>query len=418
MAFSVGTSENAYAYGRQNAFYAGAGTSFFGTGGQETGRRNTAAQKAASYLNARSAQTISHTNDNKELLAALHTRQNDGANLTGEQKRKANFAYTGTLANKQGGFLDTRTQAAEAEQEQNPVKKYNHKDISGQIQRAKTSLAAGQVLIKAKRAVLEIKRKLAAQKGDVEELGAALNHARRMERVAKKKKHHLEIEELVEHKQKGGLSDGGEFDEMRAETYGAVEDKLDEAQESIDRVQEEAVEAFEKMYPNTGMEDFSLEPLPEYVEDMAGEATEALPDEAVTTDAALLEEAYDDEMLAALDELLEEMGGEQQEMLEELEEQLGLLETVDPNMSKEELKELKTKHRQSERKDIVKADMEYLKALIEYYQKKEARMDMPVSADLRATGSYMAAMQGQSMGAAISMPGGEGIVETGINVVV
>ncbi len=49
-------------------------------------------------------------------------------------------------------------------------------------------------------------------------------------------------------------------------------------------------------------------------------------------------------------------------------EDIELLEAVDPHMSPEELKQLKMKHRQSEEKDMTKADMEYMKSMFELYQ--------------------------------------------------
>ncbi|MBR4758606.1 MAG: hypothetical protein IK078_00460, partial [Lachnospiraceae bacterium] len=86
--------------------------------------------------------------------------------------------------------------AAEEEETKQPVR-YNYKDVSSRIQRAKTSTSAGQAVLSAKRKVLEIKRRIMSGKGDPEELQSVLTHAKRMEMVARKKKHHLELEEMV-----------------------------------------------------------------------------------------------------------------------------------------------------------------------------------------------------------------------------
>jgi len=58
-----------------------------------------------------------------------------------------------------------------------------------------------------------------------------------------------------------------------------------------------------------------------------------------------------------------------EEELKELEEAMEMLETmevVNPHMSKEDLEELKRKHRASEDKAIMKANMEYLKDMIKH----------------------------------------------------
>ncbi len=47
-------------------------------------------------------------------------------------------------------------------------------------------------------------------------------------------------------------------------------------------------------------------------------------------------------------------------------EMLESMEIVDPHMSKEDLEDLKRKHRASEDKAIMKANMDYLKDMIKY----------------------------------------------------
>ena len=70
------------------------------------------------------------------------------------------------------------------------------------------------------------------------------------------------------------------------------------------------------------------------------------------------------DMLSELGKILAEFGEEELKELEEAMEMLEDMEIVDPHMSKEDLEELKRKHRATEQKAMVKADMDYLKGMI------------------------------------------------------
>ncbi|MCR5054299.1 MAG: DUF4175 domain-containing protein [Lachnospiraceae bacterium] len=263
---------------------------------------------------------------------------------------KGRTVYSSTSESKVNGYLDLgRTSQTKKKEEEKTLKHfhYNFKEISSLIQRAKTSVNAGQAVIKAKRKVMELKRELASNKGDSEEIQLAINHAKSMERAAKKKKRHLEAEELIEASQEKKSSEekieeskeagGSGFD--RTDMIALAEDKIDEAEEKID--------------------DMEAEKLAEYM-------TEINTDES---------QEMTEDMIAAMDEMMEEYSNEARQMLDDTMEMLSELETADPNMSEEEFQKLKTKHRQSERKDIVKADMEYLKGMFQQYEKK--MHDMP-----------------------------------------
>ena len=74
--------------------------------------------------------------------------------------------------------------------------KYQFKNISSKILRSKTSQAAKQAAGQARREVLRLKRQKQSGNYDDEEIEAAINHAKAMERVAKKKAKHLEEEDM------------------------------------------------------------------------------------------------------------------------------------------------------------------------------------------------------------------------------
>jgi hypothetical protein len=81
----------------------------------------------------------------------------------------------------------------------------------------------------------------------------------------------------------------------------------------------------------------------------------------------------------------EEMMAEMERAMEDMMEELDLTELAetltapDPNMTEDDLKMLKIKHRNKEMKDIVKADADYMKAI---FDKHEADMNKGASSGL------------------------------------
>ena len=228
-------------------------------------------------------------------------------------------------------FLKLSDSSEEDGEKEKPVQ-YNDKEVAAKIQSAKTSVGAGQAVLSAKRKVLELKRKIAAKSGDPEELQLALTHAKRMEIVAKKKKTHLELEEMVEVTQKR--------DERTEEAGGAMS--------GLSSAMASALE-----------EDISGK------EDEIFGAREALMREAAQENSDVLQ-GTEGKDLDDMNALIAEFGEEALRELEEMSELLPELEVADPHMSREELEAFKRKHRQAEQKEIVKADMDYLKGMIRH----------------------------------------------------
>ncbi len=202
---------------------------------------------------------------------------------------------------------------------------YNYKEVATKIQQAKTSVSAGRAVLSAGRKVLEIKRKISVHEGDAKELQLALTHAKRMEMVARKKKHHLELEEMAAHIRKSD-----ENSKNREETASDIKNALISAAEEEVSVREDAV--FDER--------------------------KELLDEAVAENG--------DQMADEMNEIIAEFGEEELKALEETMEIFENMEILDPHMSREDLEELKRKHRASENKAMVKADMDYLKDMISY----------------------------------------------------
>ncbi len=177
---------------------------------------------------------------------------------------------------------------------------YSFKRISAQILASKTPGVARRVVIRARHEVVSLLRKKASGQYDQEELRHAILHAERMVRVAKKRTRHLEEEQDA--KKKGGICEA------------EIEEKTEEKASEEERL----------------------------LEDLGGE-----------------EIISQEEMKQLIQEL--------QDAMEELENEMPELEELAPvaveEMDPEDLELLKKKHRAQELRDIMEADMKYLKAM-------------------------------------------------------
>lgn len=204
--------------------------------------------------------------------------------------------------------------------------KYSFKNISGKLIRSKTSVAARQVAGEAKREVLRLKQQKQSGKYDNEEIEAAINHAKAMERVAKKKVRHLEEEEL-------------------AKACGACLDRLEEYQKDLEDEWEEQ-DVSESENNVTAFKAGIEEPVSE---NLTGEMM--------------------DELTESMTDMLSEMG---------LDELLDIFSSVKQDMDPTDLKLMKIKHRTKELKEIAKADAEYLKAIFEHLEKQKSGPSAPL----------------------------------------
>lgn len=237
--------------------------------------------------------------------------------------------------------------------------KYQFKNLSTKILRSKTSLAAKQVAGQARREVLRLKSKKQSGDYDSEEIQAAIDHAKAMERVARKKARHLEEEEMA--KCTGGPCAGSKID---------AEEEKDLPQNAIDK--NETVR-----------------------ENSESEISYEIPDEQVMTDPdlAMLQmyancgTALDslNEVLSSLNEFSDEILDQFSESMKDLFSEMGMDELSDSMMSVQkdmdpaDLKMMKIRHRNKEMKDIVKADAEYLKAVFDRLEKMKSSGVVPMN---------------------------------------
>ncbi len=219
--------------------------------------------------------------------------------------------------------------------------KYHFKSISSRILRSKTSQAAKQAAGQARREILRLKRQKQSGNYDSDEIDAAINHAKAMERVAKKKAKHLEEEELA--KAAGGIWQG--------EKVCADEEPREVRDPETDKDVEDAEKTAEDGYDTASYEDAYGYP---------------------TLDEFLLQTG---DLMAAMSDFTSETMQELSDSMRNMMEEMGMDElsdtmlSVKKDMDPADLKMMKIRHRNKEMKEIAKADAEYLKAVFNRLEK-------------------------------------------------
>ncbi|MBR5420649.1 MAG: hypothetical protein IK115_05830 [Lachnospiraceae bacterium] len=312
-----GYSQNTYAY-KSRGSAAAAYPAFYSAG---------AGAAAASDATARLAERIEQ--EQKQLAE----KRRELLRNVNKSSRNKDGTWTAESANRPLWELTSQKTESEKEKAQKPVR-YNYMELSMKIARAKNSISAGNAVLSAKRSVMQLKGKISAKEGDPDELQLALSHARRMELVARKKKHHLEQEELAK------------ITQERDERMEKVEDLRSAAGNAVLMKGEERL---------TSAEDAVFKEREELYDEYSEEIRESGSD-------------MQEELLGELNEMLSELGEEELKELEEALELMEEMEFLDPHMSEEELDKVKQKHRASENKALLKADMDYLKGMIKQLQ--------------------------------------------------
>ncbi len=258
---------------------------------------------------------------------------------------------------------------------------YSFKKISSQIIRSKNSVSARSAVQAAKREVMRLKRLRNTGEYDDEELQLAIDHAKSMEQVARKKAVHLEQEEMVERHQKGFGAALEEIEDKKAEDETENPEELEEL---------ENIESNEDLVAAENVDEYYVDPqyIPEM--DLQYELQQAIEEQEMALETLIEENQYElDEMMASIadnneqiadassqsmTDMMDQMNQAMSEMMEDLDltELSETLYAPDPNMSEDDLKMLKIKHRAKEMKEIAEADKEYLKGLMEHEKSKAA----------------------------------------------
>ena len=188
---------------------------------------------------------------------------------------------------------------------------YNFKAMSAQIMQAKTSGNASRVASKARREIAMLQRNMKNGEYDEDEIKNAIAHAKSLERVARKRVKHLRQEEALKDNQNPYLSEMEDaVEELSAEEMDA-EEMLKLSEEELKRLMRELQEAMKE--------------------------AEAEADSEVS----------------------------------DLDSEDNLTEIVQEDMDTMDLEQLKKKHRSDELREIMEADMKYLKALFNKLAKEK-----------------------------------------------
>lgn len=202
---------------------------------------------------------------------------------------------------------------------------YNFKDISARILQTKTSNSASQVLSSAQARVAALKRKQQSGEYDDQELRHAIIHAEAIARVAKKRMKHLREEE-------------------NAKRGGPCEAELEDKREN---------EEIEQLIAGGNPEDTHRDGRDEL--------------QKLKREYQKLEREYQQlmrESQRALEDSLRET-----EDMEELSEEIASASSDD--MDPADLELMKKKHRAKEMREIMEADMKYLRALFDQLAKEK-----------------------------------------------
>lgn len=231
--------------------------------------------------------------------------------------------------------------------------KYQFKNISSKILRSKTSQAAKQAAGQARREVMRLKLQKQSGNYDDDEIEAAINHAKAMERVAKKKAKHLEEEELA--KAAGGIWQGEKVCTDEEERTSDTDQNTDpEAKEELPCEASDAQSDMDlEKYDYPQLDEFLLQ-------------TSELMVEISDFTSEMMQELSD-----SMRDMMDEMGMDEMGMDELSDTMLSVKKDIDPA----DIKMMKIKHRNKEMKEIVKADAEYLKAVFDRLEKMK---DNPV----------------------------------------
>ena len=277
---------------------------------------------------------------------------------------------------------------------------YNFKKISSQIVRSKNSVSARKAVQAAKREVMRLKRLKGNGEYDDEEIQLAIDHAKSMEKLAKKKVAHLEQEEMVERAHKGAGAALEEIEERKEDTEEtskeeSAEENYADDSSSMDIDDEYDATDYAAIYESMQQEIEAAQYEAQLqMEEMSAEIAE---------NSQQIAEASSDSMSQMIDEFSEEMS----EMLEALDltDLAQSMYAPDPNMSEDDLKMLKIKHRGKEMKEIAEADKEYLKGIMEHEKNKQSSgASMPTGAS-SAPSSIFGSSKAPQITPIISMPG-------------
>lgn len=231
---------------------------------------------------------------------------------------------------------------------------YNFKEVSAFIMKSKTSGSARRAVAMAQRKVIMLRKKRKKEDYNEQELESAIAHAEAIERAAKKHLKNLQKEERTKRRMQS--------EDFEEDIFSEDSDKSD------DEMMQKAVQGggeYETLADGMQnmVQDAMAHGMPDSLEEQIAFGTEQL--ERLTE---LVQQGVQETMEELLSDTVEEVlvtGSGRFEMTEES------LEVVPIKPEPEEFTSKKKKHRSDVMRDIVEADMKYLRAFFERLQKEK-----------------------------------------------
>lgn len=229
--------------------------------------------------------------------------------------------------------------------------KYAYKAKSAKIREAKSSAAVSELCARLSAEIKDLIEKLKSGEYDQTEILRALMHAERLEAAALKKLQDLRTEEAAERamkSKKGQQQEGEGKAEGKAEGQNAVEKSAGE---------------------KSGEGELLTKLLPKDTDRLLGESGKPVFERELTL-TSFLKAGGAKSLDASLQKALEGIQKETEEMMREMgggvslsQDDRDLMRALSGEMTPEDLKEMKARHRCAEEKILAYADAEYLKAL-------------------------------------------------------
>ncbi len=295
-----------------------------------------------------------------------------------------------TCYDKDGNVTGTMSISRSKKQDKAKTKKlnYNFKEVSSFLMKAKNSGSARRAVAMAQRKVIMLRKKLKKGEYNDQEVESALEHAKAIERAAKKHLKNLQKEERTKRRMQSEELEEEFFSEDREKSYGDIlQEAMQDSRENgslADGVQNMVQDAMAHGMPDSFDEQIA------YGQEQLERLTE------------LVQQGVQETMEELLDDTLESVlvsGKGTFEMTEES------LEIIPLKPEPEEFETKKKKHRSDVMRDIVEADNKYLKAFFERLQKEKQSAAGGASGSFGNSGSSGLGFSNLSAGVSLELRG-------------
>ncbi|MBD5468767.1 MAG: hypothetical protein HDR21_11520 [Lachnospiraceae bacterium] len=295
-----------------------------------------------------------------------------------------------TCYDKDGNVTGTMSISRTKKQDKAKMKKlnYNFKEVSSFLMKAKTSGSARRAVAMAQRKVIMLRKKLKKGEYNDQEVESALEHAKAIERAAKKHLKNLQKEERTKRRMQSEELKDEFFSEDEEKSYGNIlQEAMQDSSERgslTDGVQNMVQDAMAHGMPDSFEEQIA------YGQEQLDRLTELVQQGVQETMEELLDDTVESVLVS---------GKGTFQMTEES------LEIIPLKPEPEEFETKKKKHRSDVMRDIVEADNKYLKAFFDRLQKEKQSAAGGASGSFGNSGSSGLGFSNLSAGVSLELRG-------------